>query len=218
MKDTEFAKFRNKRAPDPPKKSRWRDDAKALMNIVQAGRNVVRFQRAGVPLSELPPSGEEIGNGYEVGDPIMTNDGRRGCVKWVGELADLPGDDQGQIRTFIGVEFNNAVGQHDGTLKATGERIFHGKSGHCSFFLPPKLLRVKSSSGSDMKTNFSRKKNGFHSKKPPAKDTHKEKKLTAKFEDLPRAKYNVARKKSTEHKPFTPPKNGQQHRSWQKNM
>ena len=206
LKDTEFAKFRNKRAPDPPKKSRWREDAQALMNIVQAGRNVVRFQRAGVPLSELPPSGEEIGSGYEMGDPVMTNDGRRGLVKWVGEIADLPGDDQGQIRTFIGVEFNNAVGQHDGTLKASGERIFHGKSGHCSFFLPPKLLRVKSSAGADMKTNFSRKKHGFQSRKPQAKQTHKEKKLTAKFEDLPKAKYNVFKKTPAQRKPSTPPK------------
>ena len=57
LKNTEFAKYRNKRAPDV-EKVRWREEAVNLMNIVQAGRNVVRFQRAGVPLSELPPSGK----------------------------------------------------------------------------------------------------------------------------------------------------------------
>ena len=137
LKDTEFAKYRNKRAPDVEKKSRWRQEAVKLMNIVQAGRNVVRFQRAGVPLSELPPSGEDIASGYSVGDPVMTNDGRRGEVMWVGEIPELPGDEEGQIRTFIGVEFNNKVGQHDGTCKASGKRLFNGRNGHCSFFYRP---------------------------------------------------------------------------------
>jgi len=189
LKNTEFAKYKNKRAPDVEKKSRWRQEAVKLMNIVQAGRNVVRFQRAGVPLSELPPSGEDIASGYSVGDPVMTNDGRRGEVMWVGEIPELPGDEEGQIRTFIGVEFNNKVGQHDGTCKASGKRLFNGRSGHCSFFLPPKLLRVKSAAGADLKTNFKRKKDGFQARRKPGMETHKVKKLTAKFEDMARPKY-----------------------------
>ena len=206
MKNTEFAKYKNKRAPDPVLKSRWREDAKALMNVVMAGRNVVRFQRAGVPLSELPASGEEVSQGYDIGDPVMTNDGRRGTVKWVGELPDLPGDESGQIRTFMGIEFNNPVGQHDGTLKQTGERIFEGKSGHCSFVLAPKLLRVKSSHGSDLKTNYKPKKSGYTAKRPPAKETHKEKKLSAKFEDMPKAKYGVTKKQQAPKPPPEPRK------------
>eukprot|EP00943_MAST-04B_sp_MAST-4B-sp1_P003713 g3713.t1 len=193
LKNTEFAKYKNKRAPDVEKKSRWRGEAQKLMNIVQAGRNVVRFQRAGVPLSELPPSGEDINSGYSIGDPVMTNDGRRGEVLWIGEIPEFPGDEEGQIRTFIGVEFNNKVGQHDGTCKANGKRLFNGRDGHCSFFLPPKLLRVKSAAGPDLKTNFKRSKNGFAAKRKPAAETHKVKKLTAKFEDMARPKYSAQR-------------------------
>ena len=194
LKDTEFIKYKNKRAPDVVKQSRWRDEAQKLMNIVQAGRNVVRFQRAGVPLSELPPSGEDIATGYDIGDPVMTNDGRRGEVMWVGEIPEFPGDEEGQIRTFIGVEFNNRVGQHDGTCKANGKRLFNGQDGHCSFFLPPKLLRVKSAVGPDLKTNFKRKKNGYQAKRKPGAATHKTKKLSAKFEDMARPKYETQRK------------------------
>ena len=127
--------------------------------------------------SELPPSGEDIATGYSVGDPVMTNDGRRGEVMWVGEIPELPGDEEGQIRTFIGVEFNNKVGQHDGTCKANGKRLFNGRNGHCSFFLPPKLLRVKSAAGSDLKPTLNAKKTGFQAKRKPAMETHKDQEI-----------------------------------------
>ena len=43
---------------------------------------------------------EDIASGYSV-DPVMTNDGRRGEVMWVGEIPELPGDDEGQIRRLL---------------------------------------------------------------------------------------------------------------------
>ena len=94
LKDTEFLQYKNKRAPDPVDKGKkWREEAFKLHQVVKEGRNVVRFQRAGVPLSELPSAGQ--GLELRIGLNIMTNDGRRGIVKFVGDVMELPGDEHG---------------------------------------------------------------------------------------------------------------------------
>ena len=118
-------------------------EAMKLHQVVKEGRNVVRFQRAGVPLSELPAAGQDME--LRVGNAVMTNDGRRGVVKFVGDVLELPGDEMGAVRTFIGVEFNRASGQGDGSVD--GVRYFDGRPGHCSFMRPAKLLRVHSEHG-----------------------------------------------------------------------
>jgi hypothetical protein len=123
LKDTEFLKYKNRRAPEPEVKGKdWRIEATKLHQVVKEGRNVVRFQRAGVPLSELPQAGQDME--LRVGHAVMTNDGRRGTVKFVGDVWGLPGDEHGAVRTFIGVEFNRPTGQNDGKKRKKG-RIFH---------------------------------------------------------------------------------------------
>ena len=116
LKNTEFAQYKGKRAPDPvnTNKFAWRDQANQLHQVVKEGRNVVRFQRAGVPLSELPSAGTEME--IRVGISVMANDGRRGVVKFVGDVMHLPGDSHGSVRTFIGIEFTKPTGQHDGSI------------------------------------------------------------------------------------------------------
>ena len=168
LKGTEFAQYKNRRAPDPENKGKaWREEAFKLHQVVKEGRNVVRFQRAGVPLSELPSAGQEME--LRVGNAIMANDGRRGVVKFVGDVMELPGDDRGAVRTFIGVEFNRPTGQNDGMID--GKRYFDGRPGHCSFMRPAKLLIVKSSSGDDLSTNVRRKKRGYQKDRAPASET-----------------------------------------------
>ena len=144
LKGTEFEKYKDKRVePVITNKKDWREEANKLHQVVKEGRNVVRFQRAGVPLSELPAAGQDME--LHVGNAVMTNDGRRGVVKFVGDVLELPGDDMGAVRTFIGVEFNRASGQGDGSVD--GVQYFDGRSGHCSFMRPAKLLRVHSEHG-----------------------------------------------------------------------
>jgi hypothetical protein len=168
LKDTEFLKYKNRRAPEPEVKGKdWRIEARKLHQVVKEGRNVVRFQRAGVPLSELPQAGQDME--LRVGHAVMTNDGRRGTVKFVGDVWGLPGDEHGAVRTFIGVEFNRPTGQNDGSID--GKRYFDGRPGHCSFMRPAKLLIVKTASGNDLTTNVRRKKNGYQKRKPPASET-----------------------------------------------
>ena len=165
---TEFLKYKGRRAPDPVDKGKdWRIEANKLHQVVKEGRNVVRFQRAGVPLSELPMAGQDME--LRVGHAIMTNDGRRGTVKFVGDVWELPGDEYGAVRTFVGVEFNRPTGQNDGSID--GKRYFDGRPDHCSFMRPAKILIVKTASGQDLSTNVRRKKRGYQKNKAPARET-----------------------------------------------
>ena len=165
---TEFLKYKGRRAPDPVDKGKdWRIEANKLHQVVKEGRNVVRFQRAGVPLSELPSAGQDME--LRVGHSIMTNDGRRGVVKFVGDVWGLPGDEYGAVRTFVGVEFNRPTGQNDGSID--GKRYFDGRPDHCSFMRPAKILIVKTASGNDLTTNVRRKKKGYQKNKAPASET-----------------------------------------------
>jgi dynactin complex subunit len=104
-----------------------------------------------------------------VGHAIMTNDGRRGTVKFVGDVWELPGDEYGAVRTFVGVEFNRPTGQNDGSID--GKRYFDGRPDHCSFMRPAKILIVKTASGQDLSTNVRRKKRGYQKNKAPARET-----------------------------------------------
>ncbi|KAK9464339.1 CAP Gly-rich domain-containing protein [Lipomyces arxii] len=58
---------------------------------------------------------------------------RRGLVKFVGKVRDLPGNDL----LWVGVEFDEPVGKNDGSIK--GNRYFQSKPNHGSFLKADKV-------------------------------------------------------------------------------
>jgi len=70
---------------------------------------------------------------YRVGQTVELNDGRQAVVRYIGE----PAFAQGQ---WVGVEFMDAVGKNDGSVR--GERYFDCPPGHGMFLKPTGISRI----------------------------------------------------------------------------
>ncbi|KAK7203895.1 CAP-Gly domain-containing protein [Myxozyma melibiosi] len=77
----------------------------------------------------------EVGKRCRVLEPVE----RRGVVRYVGSVPELPSaagaDPDDDI--WVGVEFDEPVGKHDGSVR--GERYFTARNKHGSFFRPEKV-------------------------------------------------------------------------------
>jgi hypothetical protein len=57
----------------------------------------------------------EVGESrFQIDDPVLTRDGRRGVVKYIGSVPEL-----GVTHCVVGVAFTSDVGKHDGQVSGT---------------------------------------------------------------------------------------------------